>query len=189
MAAIGFEAPVRVLCVNKNVNAHLLALLLIFGFGHPSREPLDAAKGIQLHSRIPCDGFGGPEEAVHVQVTFSTGATPRELMVGRHLVEKCEVESMFQCWHKPRAGWHDVWSALSSAPDAKPSSSAIVPIASCNEWGSKEPAQYILSGWYQEHADSKPFWRQAALKQVSTQPEIYEFTDPAGGTGSIQIGR
>jgi hypothetical protein len=172
------------------VSPHLLALFLIFGIGHhPSRDPVDPAKGIALHNHIPCDGFGGPEQAVHVQVTFSPGATPREFDISRYEVEKCEVESMFQCWHKARAGWRDTWSASNAAPDAKPSSGAIVPIASCNEWGSKEPAKYILSGWYRENADTKPFWRQSVVRQISTQPEVYEFTDPNGGMARIQIGR
>jgi hypothetical protein len=167
------------------VSSHFLAFFLIFGLGHPSREPVDPAKSIPLHSRIPCDGFGGPEEAVHVQTTFSPGASVREFVLSQYQIDKCGVETMFQCWHKQRAGWHDVWSAAS----AQPSTSAIVPLASCYEWGSAEPAKYILSGWYQEGSDSKPFWRQATVKQVSTQPEIYEFDDPTGGTARIQIGR
>lgn len=177
------------MCVNGNVSAQFLALLLIFGFGHPSREPIDAAKGVHLHSRIPCDGFGDPQEAVHVQATFSKGATPRQFIVSRELVDKCQVESMFQCWHKPRTDWHMVWSASNDAPDAKPSENGIVPLASCNDFGSKEPPQYVLTGWYREDTDTKPYWRQSAVKQVSTQPEIYEFSDPKGGTARIQIGR
>jgi len=168
------------------MNAHFLALLLIFGLGHPSRDPIDPAKSIPLHSRIPCDGFGGPEEAVHVQVTFSSGDTAREFAVSQYETDKCSVETMFQCWHKTRTGWHDVWSAASS----QASSGAILPLASCIEWGSKEPARYLLSGWYREGASgSKPIWRQAAVKQVSSQPEVYEFTDPNGGTARTQIGR
>jgi hypothetical protein len=172
------------------MNAHFVALLLIFGLGHPSRDPIDPAKSIPLHSRIPCDGFGGPEEAIHVQVTFSSSSssadTAREFVVSQYETDQCSVETMFQCWHKARTGWHDVWSAAS----AQPSSGAIMPLASCKEWGSKEPARYILSGWYQENASSsKPVWRQAAVKQISSAPEVYEFTDGKGGTARIQIGR
>ena len=167
------------------MSVHFFAFLLIFGLGHPSRDPVDPAKSVPLHSRIPCDGFGGPEQAVPVQVTFSSGATPREFSVSRYQVDKCSVETMFQCWHKERAGWHEVWSAASG----QPSSGQILPLASCYEWGSGEPARYILSGWYQEGAGSKPVWRQSALRQVSSQPEVYEFTDPNGGTARIQVGR
>jgi len=160
-------------------------LLLIFGLGHPSREPVDPAKSVPLHSRIPCDGFGGPEEAVHVQTTFSGGATAREFVVSRYQIDKCGVETMFQCWHKrPHPGWHEVWSVASGQSSASP----VLPLSSCDEWGSSEPAKYILSGWYQEGTDSKPMWRQVPVKQVSSQPEIYEFADPSGGTARIQIG-
>jgi len=171
------------------VSPYFLAFLLIFGLGRPAREAVDPAKSIPLHSRIPCDGFGGPEQAVHVQVTFSSGATPREFIVSRFEHERCEVNVEIKCLHKEKAGWRDVWSATNTVPNAKPSFGAIVPLASCYEWGSKEPARYILSGWYQESVDSKPAWRQSALRRVSAQPEIYEFTDPNGGTARIQIGR
>ena len=180
------------------MNAHFFALLLIFGLGHPARDPVDPAKGVQLHSRIPCDGFGGPEEAVHVQVTFSSGAPSssattaaagREFVVSRLQTDKCSVETMFQCWHKPRTGWHDVWSAASNAPGAQPSSGDILPLASCNEWGSSEAPQYVLSGWSQEGSEAKPMWKQGTVKQVSSQPEVYEFADTNGGTARLEIKR
>ncbi|MGO9444258.1 MAG: hypothetical protein ACLPXB_05690 [Thiobacillaceae bacterium] len=180
------------------MNAHFFALLLIFGLGHAARDPVDPAKAVQLHSRIPCDGYGGPEEAVHVQVTFSSGApassapttaAAREFVVSRLETDKCSVETMFQCWHKPRTGWHDVWSAASNAPGAKPTVGDILPLASCHEWGSSEAPQYVLSGWHQEGSESKPMWRQDMVKQVSSQPEVYEFTDPNGGTARLEIRR
>jgi len=175
------------------MNAHFFALLLIFGLGHSARDPVDPAKGVQLHSRIPCDGFGGPEEAVHVQATFSSGASSatgaREFVVSRYQTDKCSVETMFQCWHKPRTGWHELWSAASNASNAKPSAGDILPLASCNEWGSSEAPQYVLSGWYQEGSDAKPIWRQGTVKQVSSQPEVYEFADPNGGTARLEIRR
>jgi hypothetical protein len=168
------------------VTAQFFAFLLIFGLGHPSREPVDPAKSIPLHGRIPCDGFGAPEDAVHVQVTFSSGSDmPREFVVSRFEHERCEVNLEIKCLHKEKAGWHDVWTA----ENAQPSSKTILPLSSCYEWGSKEPARYILSGWYQETAGSKPLWHQVPVKQVSSQPEVYEFTAPNGGTAQIQIGR
>ena len=175
------------------MNAHFFALLLIFGLGHPARDPVDPAKGVPLHSRIPCDGNGGPEEAVHVQATFSSGASPsaaaREFVVSRYQTDKCSVETMLQCWHKARSGWHYVWSAASNAGGAQPSVSDILSLASCNAWGSTEAPQYVLSGWSQEGSESKPVWRQGTVKQVSSQPEVYEFTDPSGGTARLEIKR
>jgi len=168
------------------VNGHFLALLLIFGHGHPAREPLDPAKSAQLHGRLPCDGYGAPEDLLKLQVTFSSSAWARKFVVSRYEIDKCSVETMFQCWHKPRAGWHDVWSA----ENAQSSAQAVLPLASCNEWGSTEPAQYVLSGWYQEGAaDPKLPWHQATVKQVSSQPEVYEFTDSNGGTARVEIRR
>ena len=106
--------------------------------------------------------------------------------MSRFETDKCGVETMFQCWHKPRAGWREVWSAANEQPAAH----ALLPISSCYEWGSTEPAQYILSGWYQEGAaDPKLPWHQATVKQVSSVPEVYEFTDPNGGTARLEITR
>jgi hypothetical protein len=174
------------------VNGYYLALLLIFGFGHPAREPVDPAKSVPLHSRIPCDGYGGPEEAVHVQMTFSSssstssasGGAAREFVVNRFQNETCEINLGIKCLRKEKAGWHDAWSVASG----QPSPNGILPLESCYEWGSKDPAQYILSGWYQEAAnDAKLVWRQATVKQVSSEPEVYEFSAPDGGTARIEL--
>ena len=173
-------------CVNGKVNGHLVTLLLIFGLGHPARDPVDVSKSAQLHSHIPCDGYGAPEDLLKLQITFSPGAWAREFLVSRYQIDKCSVETMFQCWHKQRAGWHDVWSAANVEPPAY----AVLPLASCYEWGSTTPAQFVLSGWYQEGApDPKLPWHQTTVKQVSAQPEIYEFADPNGGTARVEIKR
>src|ERR1700685_702583 len=90
-------------------------ILLIFGFGHPTREPLDPAKGVQLHSRLPCNGDSAPEDLLRVQTTFSPGGAVREFLINRNEVDKCSVETMFQCWHKERMVWRQVWSAESAS--------------------------------------------------------------------------
>jgi hypothetical protein len=168
------------------VSSYVLAALLIFGLGHPAREPLDPAKSAPLHSRLKCDGYGSPEDLLRIQVTYSPGAWAREFVVSRFQTDKCGVETMFQCWHKPRAGWHELWSATNE----QASSRAIVPINSCDAWGSTELAQYVLSGWYQEGAaNAKLAWHQATIKQLSSLPEVYEFTDPNGGTARLEITR
>ena len=139
-----------------------------------------------MHTRIPCDGFGAPEDLLRIKPTFSSGGSLREFVISRYEVHKCSVETMFQCWHKPRVGWYEVWSFSS----AEPAANAQVPIDSCNEWGSTEPAQYTLSGWYQERpSDSKAAWKQIPVKQVSSQPEVFEFADPSGATARLQITR
>jgi hypothetical protein len=163
------------------VNAVLL--LLIFGLGHSGREAMDPAMGFQLHSRVPCDGYGAPEDLLRFRTTFSAGATAREFVVSRYHTERCEVD-VWKCLHHEKSGWRDIWSASNAAPAPQ----AAVPIGSCYEWGSKEPAQYVLSGWYQQ-SGSKSGWQQVRVKQVSSQPEVYQFTDPEGGTARVEIAR
>ncbi|SRR5579871_1022109 len=163
-----------------------VAILLIFGWGHRSREPVDAAKGVALHSRIPCDGQTAPEDQVSMRTTFAAGDWAREFVVSRFQKDACEVDLKVKCLHHEKAGWRDVWSATSD----EPSSSSLVPLKSCYEWRSAEGAQLLLSGWYKEGAPgAKAEWRQAAVKQVSAQPEVYEFSDPKGGTARLEITR
>lgn len=147
---------------------------------------MDPAKIAQLHSRIQCDGYGSPEDLLRVQTSFSPGAWAREFVVSRYHTESCEVDVKFKCLHHEKAGWRDVWSA----ENEEQSTHALVPIGSCYEWGSSTPAQYVLSGWYKEgDADSKLAWHQASIKKVSSQPEVYEFTVPNGGTARMEIRR
>jgi hypothetical protein len=178
-----FQHPAKT-CVNRSVSSNLLAFLLVFGLGHPAREPLDPAKSVPLHSRIPCDGNGAPEDLLRVQATFSPGAWAREFVVSHYANGRCEVDVHVKCLHKEKPGWHDVWSTT----NAEPTSRALVPVTSCYEWGSNVAAQYVLSGRYQEGAaDPKLAWHQAAVKLVSGEQEVYEFTDPKGGTARLQI--
>jgi hypothetical protein len=167
------------------VSSFSLAFLLIFGLGHHARDPVDASKAVKLTSRYPCDGSGAPEDLLRVKASFSPGGAEREFILNRFETDKCSVETMFQCWHKPRAGYRDAWSVSNSTP----SSHALVPLGSCDEWGSSAPAQYVLSGWTQEGTESKPMWKQLPVKQVSTLPEVYEFADPNGGTARLEITR
>jgi hypothetical protein len=169
------------------VSTNFLAFLLIFGLGHPKQEPVDAAKTVPVTSRLACDGFGAPEDLVRIHVTFSTGAGAREFVLSRYQDYKCELDVKGRCLHKIKAGWRDVWSAANEQPSAH----ALLPISSCYEWGSTEAAQYILSGWFQESAaaDPKLPWQQGTVKQVSSVPEVYEFTDPKGGTARLEITR
>ncbi len=174
------------------MGANLLAFLLIFGLGHPKQEPVDPAKSAPLHSRLKCDGYGAPEDLVRIQVTFSPGAWAREFVVSRYQDYKCELDVKGKCLHKIKEGWRDAWSVS----NVQPSAHAMLPISSCYEWGSTELAKYVLSGWYQEGAaDPKLAWHQSTIKQVSSgaslegAPEVYEFTDPNGGTARLEITR
>jgi hypothetical protein len=119
-------------------------------------------------------------------VTFPSGAWAREFVVSRFQDEGCKVDVKVKCLHKEKAGWRDVWSAA----NLQPSAHAMLPLSSCYTWASTEAAQYVLSGWNQEGAsDPKLAWHQATVKQVSAEPEVYEFTDPKGGTARLEIKR
>ena len=165
---------------------YFLALFLIFGLGHPSRDPVDPAKGAKLHSRLLCDGYGAPEDLIRLKVTFSSGDSARQFVLSRYQDYKCELDVKGKCLHKIKEGWRDVWSVANEQPSAH----ALLPLSSCYEWGSTELAQYVLSGWYQDGAaDPKLPWLQTTIKQVSTVPEVYEFTDPKGGMARVEITR
>lgn len=140
--------------------------------------------GVQLHSRIPCTGYGAPEDLLRLRPTFSNAGT-QQFVVTRYHTERCEVDVKVKCLHHEKAGWRDVWSSSNASPPAN----ALVPIDSCYRWGESEPAQYVLSAWYNEGTDSKPVWTQMPIKQVSSAPETYSFDDPRGGRASLQVDR
>jgi hypothetical protein len=170
------------------MSSQYLALLLIFGLGHhPTREAVDVARSVQLSSRIPCDGHTAPEDDVSVKVTFSSGEWARQFAVDRFQKESCELDVKGKCLHKQKEEWRGVWSAAS----VQPSANGMVSLGSCYAWGSSERPQYILSGWYKEGAaaDTKIEWKQTSIKQVSSRPEVYELTDPHGGTARLEITR
>jgi hypothetical protein len=65
-----------------------------------------------------------------------------------------------------------------------------VGLDSCYKRGLKDTPKYLLTGWYKEGApDSKLPRKQAAVKQVSSNPEVYEFADPNGGRARLEINR
>jgi hypothetical protein len=168
------------------VNSPLIALFLIFGLGHPGREPVDPAKGAAVSSRVPCDGYTAPEEDLGTHATFSPGASAREFVVSRFHKEACLLDIKGKCLHKEKAEWREVWSVTSDQPSA----GETLFLGSCDAWGSSDPAQYVLSGWYRESAaGAKPVWKQATLKQVSAQPEVFEFSDPNGGRARLELQR
>ena len=123
---------------------------------------------------------------MHVNVTFSPAGGLREFTVGQFHNERCEVNVKVRCLHKEKEGWRDYWTASSADAAVNP----VLAIPSCYEWGSDAPAQVILTGWYKPaDANSKTPWMQAAVKQLSSTPEIYEFTDPTGATARLEIRR
>lgn len=167
------------------MNSHVLALFLIFGLGHPAHEALDPAKGVPLSSRVPCDGYTAPEEELGAHATFSPGGPAREFVLSRFHKETCVVDIKGKCLHKEKEEWRDVRTLASERPE-----SDTLFVDSCYAWGSSDPAQYVLSGWYQESpSGAKPVWKQVPVKQVSEKPQVFEFSDPNGGSGRLEIER
>lgn len=168
------------------MNSHVAALLLIFGLGHPAREPLDTAKAVPVTSRVPCDGITAPAEDISAHATFPPNGTAREFRLSRFHQESCALDVKGKCMHKEKAEWQDAGLLASE----QPSVSGTLFVSSCYAWGSSQAPQYVLSGWYQDTASgSKPVWKQAPLKQVSSQPEVFEFSDPSGGAARLELRR
>jgi hypothetical protein len=147
-------------------------------------EPVDVKKSVAVKSRIPCEASTSPEDQLRPRVTFSSGNSERSFTISVYEKDVCKVDLKVKCFHTAKAGFRDVWSTDSSHPPK----TGTVDLRSCYEWGSPEPAQYMISGWYKEGGPNPKLpWKQAALKQVSTKPDVYEFTDPQGGTARLEL--
>ena len=148
---------------------------------------LDAIKGVPVAGRLTCDGFTNPAEDVGLVTTFSSGGWERAFHLDEFENQYCRlVDVYFWCVVRGHDRWKQVWSSDSYlAPTPRRAW-----LNACSAWQSTEAPQYILSGWYKEGApDHKLPWKQALLKQVSTDPVIYEFKDPNGGEAKIEIRR
>ncbi len=149
-------------------------------------EPLDLGKGVKIASRIACDGATAPEDHIVLKAAFSPGGYKKSFVLDTFEKERCKVDAKVKCLDKQKEGWYRAWSMNSAAA---PGPTAF-PLASCYQWGATEPAQYVLSAWYKDSASDPKFpWKQAVVRQVSTEPEIYEFKDPNGGGGRLEIER
>ncbi len=120
-----------------------------------------------------------------MHATFSSGGAERKFEVSRNHDAECPPNVEFGCIWKNKAGWRAVWSA----PNAQPAADGLVTLDSCSDWGSKDAAQYVLTAWFKAGAGKKAKWEQVAVKQTSTRPEVFEFSEPGGGTGRLEIQR
>jgi hypothetical protein len=172
--------------------AGVVAVCAIFGLGtatfarnHNREEPLDPSKGAKLTSRIPCDGATNPQDLLNLAATFSKGDGERSFRIEVFEANYCKRADLgFACLQPGHALWKQEWSVVSSNPAA-----GSYGLDSCAEWGSKETPQYVLTGWYREGGDSKLPWKQVPVTKVSSRWETYEFADPNGGTGRLEINR
>lgn len=149
-------------------------------------DTIDLAKSVPIHSRIPCDGTTAPEDQVTAQASFSDGPSERSFTVSQFQKGSCKVDVKIHCFDKVKTGWRQDWAITNTQSQTR----SLLPLESCYEWGSKDSAQYVISGWYkQAGVDKKTAWTQATIKQVSSNPDVYEFTDPAGGNARLEISR
>jgi hypothetical protein len=170
--------------------ASLLALGLVAGVYARSHSPeslLDAVKGVRVASRLNCDGSTNPAEDVGLITTFSPAGWERSFHLDEFENKYCRhVDLYFLCVKPGYDHWKETWVSDSYQPPIAPRAW----LNACSAWESKEVSQYVLSGWYKEGAPGNKLpWKQALLKQVSSDPVTYEFTDPNGGTARIEIHR
>jgi hypothetical protein len=165
----------------------LLALeLSVSARSMKSDEVIDISKTVPLTSRIPCDGATAPQDEVNAKTTFSDGPSERSFTLSEFQQGSCGVNVKVHCFDKKRTGWRQEWAMTNTHPPRP----AMVSLDSCYAWGSKEAAQYVVSGWYKPSgANKKTLWIQAEVKRVSTSPDVYEFTDATGGTARLELTR
>jgi len=171
-----------------------LASFLILGLGagvfdrsHHAEDLVDRVQGVRIASRVPCDGSTNPQEELKLETSFSPGGWQRSFHLDVFESRYCRrLDLYFFCVMHGHDRWKHEW-----AQDGQG-----VPgpgrywVRACSTWRSNDAQEYLLSGWYQEGAaDRKLPWKQAAVKHVSATPDIYEFTDPKGGTARVEIKR
>jgi hypothetical protein len=177
--------------------AGAVAFCAVFGLGtamyarnHIREEPLDPSKGAKLTSRIPCDGATNPQDLLNLAATFSKGDGERAFRIEVFEANYCKRGDLgFACVQPGHSLWKQEWTVVSSSASSNPVAGSYG-LDSCAAWGSKETPQYVLSGWYREGgADSKMPWKQVAVTKVASRWETYEFADPSGETGRLEINR
>src|SRR5450432_2970150 len=140
-----------------------------------AQDLVDRVQGVRISSRLPCDGANNPQEDLKLETTFSAGGWQRSFHLDVFESQYCKrLDLSFFCAMHGHDHWKHEWvrdSQGNPGPER-------YWLNACAAWGSKAAPEYILSGWYQEGAASRKLpWKQAAIKQLSTTPEIYEFTD------------
>jgi hypothetical protein len=160
---------------------------VVYARSHRAEDIVDRIQGVRISSHLPCDGATNPQEEVKLETTFSPGGWQRSFHLDVFESQYCKyVDVYFFCLVHGHDKWKHEWSQDSQGTPGP----GRYWINACSAWGAKDPREYILSGWYQEGAaDRKLPWKQAAIKQVSTTPEVFEFTDANGGTARLEVKR
>jgi len=159
----------------------------IFGRSHRAEDLVNRVEGVRISSRIPCDGSTNPQEELKLETNFSPGGWQRSFHLDVFESHYCRyLDLYFICVMHGHDRWKHEWVQNSQGTPGP----GRFWVNACSKWGKLDAQEYILSGWYQEGpADRKLPWKQAAIKQVSATPEVYEFTDPNGGTARLEIKR
>lgn len=164
----------------------LIPVLAVFSYARPpaKTDTIDLSQGVKLESNLPCDGATNPQQEIILSAHFSPAGGQLSFVIDNYQDETCQADIGIKCFKHIPAGWRD---ELRIEADG----TTHYWLNSCRTWGSKDVAQYTLTSWYKEPAvkKKKQPWKQVSLKQVSTQPEVYEFTAPNGGTGRVEITR
>jgi hypothetical protein len=142
---------------------------------------------VRVTSRILCDGSTNPRDELDMRTTFSPGGAERSFRLDEFQARYCKhVDLYFLCRQHGHGRWKNVWWT----DNRQPAGTHRVWLNSCSSWGSAEASHYQLSGWYKEGGPAgRRVWKQAAIRQVSADPEVYEFSDPSGGTARLQVNR
>jgi len=171
-----------------------LASFLILGLGagvfdrsHHAEDLVDRVQGVRIASRVPCDGSTNPQEELKLETSFSPGGWQRSFHLDVFESRYCRrLDLYFFCVMHGHDRWKHEWAQDSQGTPGH----GRYWINACSAWRSNDAQEYILSGWYQEGAANRKLpWKQAAIKELSATPGIYEFTDPNGGTAHVEIKR
>jgi len=172
----------------------LIASVTVLGVGaalyartHAGGDAVNQVEGLRVASRLPCDGSANPQEELKLTATYSPGGWQRAFHLDVFESQYCRHLNLhFFCVMRGQNHWKPEWVSASQGPAPR----ARYWMDACTEAGSAAAPNYILSGWYQEGAASKKLaWKQAAIKKISDSPEVYEFSDPNGGTAKLEVGR
>jgi hypothetical protein len=151
-----------------------------------SSDFIDISMSVPLSSRIPCDGSTAPQDQAIAQATFSEGKLERVFMLSEFQKGGCKLDVKLRCLEKVPTGWRTEWASANTHPQE----TSALSLDSCYEWGAKDAAEYVVSGWYREGGvNKKAPWVQATVKQIGTNPDVYEFSDPTGATGRLELSR
>jgi len=160
----------------------------VYAGSHSTADLLERVQGVRIANRIPCDGAANPQEELVLDTNFSPGEWQRAFHLDVFESQYCKrLDLYFFCLSHGKDRWRHEWSADSQSAPGE--GHGRFWINSCAASESKDAPEYLLSGWYREGSDKKAQWKQAAVKKVSETPEVYEFTDPHGGTALLEIKR